>query len=131
LVTALEAVMQSNSSTNYVNIMFAPNKYDGKDDEHKFSSLYGNYESTGQFGLSIIKSGSTFIHTPVSLLDFYNDTQALNYAHRSEPLNLGSDINPILYTSLNIPIQDSNNDFIGAIGILLPLREIQELTEQF
>jgi|GEM_PF-483401 len=131
LISSIESVMMSNDQTNYVNIMFAPNQFDGRDAEFTSSSLYGGYENAGQFGISIIKSGTTFIHSTIGLTDFYESTQKLNRPHRSEPMNLGSEINPILYMSLNIPIQDRFGEFLGAISILLPLKDIQTLTEQY
>lgn len=131
LITILERFMEANKATNYVNLMFAPNKYDGKDAEYIHSNLYGNYENDGQFGLSIIKSSKSYIYTSLNNLDFYNSTEKLNTIHRSEPINMGSDINPILYISINMPIQDSTGSFIGAIGILMPLADIQTMTTQF
>lgn len=131
LILVLERFMQANAQTNYVNIMFAPNKYDGLDSEYIHSNLYGSYENDGQFGLSIIKSSKSFIYTSLNNLDFYTSTEKLNAIHRSEPINMGSEINPILYISLNTPIHDSDGNFIGAMGVLMPLNDIQTLTTQF
>ena len=137
IIALVENYMQGNESVFYVNIAFEPNAYDNKDDEYQYTQLYKNEQDPGRFAISIIQSGKGSIRSPLTnlqegdLAQFYVKTKERGELTRLDPVNYGTSSSPLLYTSINAPVYNKNNEIIGVIGYMISLSALQESAMEY
>src|SRR5690606_32201968 len=137
IIALVENYMQGNESVFYVNIAFEPNAYDNKDDEYQYTQLYKNEQDPGRFAISIIQSGKGSIRSPLTnlqegdLAQFYVKTKERGELTRLDPVNYGTSSSPLLYTSINAPVYNKNNEIIGVIGYMISLSTLQESAMEY
>lgn len=137
LVNMIEKYMAESNQVFYINLAFEPNAFDGKDEEYRYMKMFENESNPGRFAVSLIKSGSSTIRSPLQNLEegeiakFYQETKKRDGLTRLEPSNLGTESSPLMYSSINIPIHNSQGEFIGALGFMLSLSSLQQMAEAY
>jgi len=137
LIAIVERYIQSDEDIFYVNVAFEPNAFDHKDDEYQYLNLYQNEKDPGRFAISMIQSGSSSVRSPLlnledgELAQFYLKTMERGEITRLDPVNYGTESNPLLYSSINAPIFNKDNEIIGVVGYMISLGRLQEDAIQF
>lgn len=137
LIAMVETYMHTNDQVFYVNLAFEPNAFDNKDAEYKNLQLYSQEKDPGRFAISIIASGSSTVRSPIVNLEegdiaqFYVKTKERGELTRLDPVNYGTTDNPLLYTSINAPIYNKQDEFIGVVGYMISLNALQDIAVQY
>lgn len=137
LMLMVEDYMLQDDDIFYINLAFEPNGYDNQDAQYRSLKLYSEGKEPGRFAVSIIESGTSTVRSPVMDLQegeaaqFYVQAKERGEITRLNPINYGSEDNPVLYTSINAPIFNKDNQFIGVIGYMISLNALQDLAMQY
>jgi len=133
IIAIVEKHMLDDEQIFYVNLAFEPDGFDGKDNEYQFLQMYSNDKNPGRFAISIIESGKNTVRSTLANLEegssaqFYVLTKERGNLTRLDPINYGTETNPLLYSSINAPIFDRDGSFIGVIGYMMSLNMMQEM----
>jgi len=137
IIAIVERYMQSNNNIFYVNLAFEPNAFDYKDEDYQYMQMFRNDETPGRFAISIIQSGSSTVRSPLlnlkegDMAQFYLKTMERAEITRLDPVNYGTSSNPLLYSSINAPIYNKNQEIIGVIGYMISLSALQDSAMEF
>jgi methyl-accepting chemotaxis protein len=128
----LKYFIEENTNFLGVYVLFEPDAFDGIDEEFAGTSGHDNtgrlipYWTRGEDGIGVIEALADYEAEG----GYYTIPRKKNRETVIDPYIYPIQGVDVLLTSLVVPIQDSNNRFIGISGIDLGLSELQDLIEE-